>query len=94
MAACCIERSVIGPRLQPLQRLTVIHRTQTVENVATDPEDPLAEIYDRKAGHLTEEDVDFFTKWEHLVTLEEQDIIQNKNQTWTMTAPERERSGR
>jgi DNA replication ATP-dependent helicase Dna2 len=70
------------------------YRAQTVENVSIDPEDPLAEIYDRKAGHLTEEDVEFFTKWEHLVTLEEQDIIQNKNQTWTMTALERERSGK
>jgi len=85
---------VSAPPLKAAQKLTVTPRAQTVENVAIDPEDPLAEIYDRKAGHLTEEDVEFFTKWENLVTLEEQDIIQNKNQTWTMTAPERERSGK
>lgn len=67
---------------------------QTVEAAPVDADDPLAEIYERKAGHLNDADVEFFTKWEHLITLEEQDIVQHKNQTWTMTAAERERSGR
>ena len=68
--------------------------SQTVDAAPVHADDPLAETYERKAGHLDEADAVFFTKWEHLITLEEQDIVQHKNQTWTMTAAERERSGR
>lgn len=69
-------------------------RVQTLENIASDPEDPIAELYERKMGHLTDADKDFFVRWEQLITLEEQETIHHKNQVWTSTAAEREKSGR
>jgi DNA replication ATP-dependent helicase Dna2 len=67
---------------------------KATDNVEPNPEDPIAELYGRKTGHLTPLDLDFFNHWEELISIEEQDIQRFKNQLWTMTAAQREKSGR
>jgi DNA replication ATP-dependent helicase Dna2 len=62
--------------------------------VSKGEDDPIAELYEEKAGHLTEKDVAFFRKWEALLTVEEQDIGRFRSQLWTMTAKDREKTGR
>lgn len=57
-------------------------------------EDPIAELYQEKMGHLSEKDAAFFRRWESLLTVEEQDTGRYRSQLWTMTAKERERTGR
>lgn len=67
---------------------------QTVDRVDAAPDDPIAELYEDKAGHLTERDAVFFRKWESLVTVEEQELGRFRSQLWTMTAKQREKTGR
>ncbi|WVF72768.1 hypothetical protein IAT40_007586 [Kwoniella sp. CBS 6097] len=67
---------------------------KTVDQVEPHPEDPIAELYEEKTGHMTEKDVEFFNKWDTLLTVEEQDIGRHRSQLWTMTAKEREKTGR
>jgi DNA replication ATP-dependent helicase Dna2 len=56
--------------------------------------DPISELYEKKTGHLSEDHAAFFRKWEHLVSVEEQEMVRFKHQLWTMTAPDREKTGR
>ncbi len=67
---------------------------KTVDQIETSEADPIAELYDQKTGHLDEQDQEFFSRWENLISIEEQDIVRFRNQLWTMTAVEREKSGR
>ena len=55
---------------------------------------PIQEIYERKTGHLTESQCEFFRKWEALISLEEQDLLRFKKELWTMGAEDRESHGR
>ena len=61
---------------------------------STDDADPLADLFEEKTGHLSEKDMEFFRKWETLLTIEEQDIGRFRSQLWTMTAKERRKTGR
>lgn len=54
----------------------------------------IAEIYDKKTGHLTPSQAAFFKSWEALVSLEEQDMNRFRKELWTMGAKEREAKGR
>ena len=65
-----------------------------VDQVPTFDDDPIAELYNEKTGHLSAKDIEFFQKWETLLTLEEQDIGRFRAQLWTMTAEKREKTGR
>ncbi|OCF42705.1 DNA replication ATP-dependent helicase Dna2 [Kwoniella heveanensis CBS 569] len=67
---------------------------KTIDRVQPHLEDPIAELYEEKTGHMTERDVEFFNKWDTLLTVEEQDIGRHRSQLWTMTAKEREKTGR
>nr|XP_031860000.1 uncharacterized protein CI109_004607 [Kwoniella shandongensis]KAA5527072.1 hypothetical protein CI109_004607 [Kwoniella shandongensis] len=67
---------------------------KAIDNVQPDPDDPIAELYHEKTGHMTEKDAAFYKKWDTLLTVEEQDIGRFRSQLWTMTAKERERTGR
>ncbi|KAJ9114076.1 hypothetical protein QFC22_005896 [Naganishia vaughanmartiniae] len=67
---------------------------RAIDGVEPHDNDPIADIFGRKTSHLTPEDLSFFSHWEELVSIEEQDIIRFKNQLWTMTAKQREKSGR
>jgi DNA replication ATP-dependent helicase Dna2 len=55
---------------------------------------PLHEMYEKKTGHLTESQCEFFRKWEALISLEEQDLVRFKKELWIMGAEEREAHGR
>ena len=68
--------------------------TQAIDRVQSSEDDTIGELYDEKTGHLSEKDASFFRKWETLLTVEEQDIGRFRSQLWTMTAKEREKSGR
>ena len=57
-------------------------------------DDPIAELYNEKTGHLSDKDAAFFKKWDTLLTVEEQDIGRFRSQLWTMTAKDREKTGR
>ncbi|KAF9261112.1 Dna2-domain-containing protein [Marasmius fiardii PR-910] len=66
---------------------------RAVENVE-DTDSPIADAYLLKTGHLTSSQAEFFKDWEHLLSLEEQDIHRFRKEIWTMSAPERESKGR
>jgi hypothetical protein len=68
--------------------------SQTVDRVPVFEDDEIVELYEEKAGHLTENHVAFFRKWDDLLTVEEQDSGRFRSQLWTMTAAKREKSGR
>ena len=51
-------------------------------------------LYQKKTGHLTKSQCEFFRKWEALISLEEQDLTRFKKELWTMGAEEREAHGR
>jgi len=57
-------------------------------------DDSIAELYDEKTGHMSSNDAVFFRKWETLLTVEEQEIGRFRSQLWTMTAKNREKTGR
>ena len=63
---------------------------ECVEDTSTS----IHELYERKTGHLTESQCEFFRKWEALISLEEQDLNRFKKELWTMGAEERESHGR
>ncbi|WWC63257.1 uncharacterized protein I303_105857 [Kwoniella dejecticola CBS 10117] len=67
---------------------------KTIDNVPPHPEDPIAGLYEEKTGHMTRKDIEFYKKWDTLLTVEEQDIGRFRSQLWTMTAKEREKTGR
>lgn len=54
----------------------------------------MASTYELKTSHLTPKQLDFFKKWEKLISLEERDINRFKKELWTLGAKERERKGR
>ncbi|UZJ51361.1 hypothetical protein CBS101457_000681 [Exobasidium rhododendri] len=54
----------------------------------------IAAIYNDKVQHLTPRHAEFFSKWERLLSLEEDDIVRFRRELWTMTAQAREASGR
>ncbi|KAF9448170.1 Dna2-domain-containing protein [Macrolepiota fuliginosa MF-IS2] len=66
---------------------------KAVENV-TDTSSPIADAYELKTSHLTQLQLEFFKKWERLISLEEKDIHRFKKELWTMGAKEREEKGR
>ena len=59
-----------------------------------DTSSPIHELYEKKTGHLTESQCEFFRKWEALISLEEQDLVRFKKELWTMGAEDRESHGR
>ena len=59
-----------------------------------DTTSPIHGLYEKKTGHLTESQCEFFRKWEALISLEEQDLHRFKKELWTMGAEEREAHGR
>jgi DNA replication ATP-dependent helicase Dna2 len=91
---CMLYRKVSGSPtgLKPgTHELTL---PKTVDRVDATPDDPIAQLYEDKAGHLTERDAVFFRKWESLVTVEEQELGRFRSQLWTMTAQQRAKTGR
>lgn len=59
-----------------------------------DTSSPIASTYELKTSHLTPKQLDFFKKWEKLISLEERDINRFKKELWTLSAKEREKKGR
>ncbi|KAG7095095.1 hypothetical protein E1B28_005882 [Marasmius oreades] len=66
---------------------------KAVEGVE-DTSSPIADAYLLKTGHLTSSQAAFFKDWEHLLSLEEQDIHRFRKEIWTMKAEERDSKGR
>ena len=64
-----------------------------MENIQ-DNTSPIADAYQMKTGHLTQNQCDFFKSWEHLLSLEEQDLNRFRKELWTLGAREREKKGR
>ncbi|KXN86785.1 DNA replication ATP-dependent helicase/nuclease DNA2 [Leucoagaricus sp. SymC.cos] len=75
------------------QKEEVVKVPVAVEHVK-DTSSPIADTYDLKTSHLTSSQLDFFKKWERLISLEEKDIHRFKKELWTMGAKEREEKGR
>ena len=68
---------------------------RAVEGGLTDAaSSPIADLYDAKVMHLTAQHLRFFQHWEHLLTLEEDDVVRFRRELWTMTAAAREATGR
>lgn len=69
-------------------------KPQAVDRIKPSSGDPIAKLYNKKTGHLTAPDLEFFAVWENLITIEEQGIHCLRVQLWTIAAAERERNGR
>ena len=69
------------------------HRLQAVEGVE-DNTSEIAELYNLKTGHLTQEQCDFFKKWEALISLEEQEMLRFRKELWLLGSRDREKAGR
>lgn len=67
--------------------------SKAVEQV-DDQDSPIADLYVAKTAHLTPDQLEFFRKWEELITFEEQDVSRFASELWTMSAEEREKKGR
>ncbi|GAA5899795.1 bifunctional ATP-dependent DNA helicase/ssDNA endodeoxyribonuclease DNA2 [Sporobolomyces salmoneus] len=73
----------------------VYRRTVEAETaISEDEENPLQVLFDEKTGHLNEVHAKFFSKWEELIRLEEREMLKYRKEIWTMTANEREETGR
>jgi len=66
---------------------------QAVEGI-NDITSEIAELFEDKTGHLTQQQCDFFKQWESLISMEEQEMLRFRKELWTMGAEEREKSGR
>jgi DNA replication ATP-dependent helicase Dna2 len=66
------------------------------EDIVEDPEAPsaIADLYERKTAHLSDEHAAFFAHWERLLSLEEDDVVRFRRELWTMTGAAREHNGR
>lgn len=60
----------------------------------TDDATPIAALYASRTGHLKKSHLDFFRKWESLLSDEEADVVRYRREMWTMTAEAREKTGR
>ncbi|WVQ81912.1 hypothetical protein IAT38_004039 [Cryptococcus sp. DSM 104549] len=67
---------------------------KAIDKVEPHEDDPIAELYAEKTGHMTDKDAEFYKKWDTLLTVEEQDISRFRSQLWTMNAKKREKNGR
>ncbi|GAA6017523.1 hypothetical protein JCM11491_006852 [Sporobolomyces phaffii] len=63
-------------------------------SICDDPDNALEVLYEQKTGHLEERHAKFFAKWEELIRLEEREMLKFRKEIWTMTASEREETGR
>ncbi len=70
-----------------------LHISQAVENIS-DTTSPISSIYALKTAHLTPPQSTFFKTWEHLISLEEHDLLRFRKELWTMSASSRESHGR
>lgn len=66
---------------------------QAVEGIE-DNTSEIAELYNLKAGHLTQEQCNFFRQWEALISLEEQEMLRFKKELWLLGSQDREKAGR
>lgn len=55
---------------------------------------PIGLLYDNRTQHLTPKHLEFFRKWEALLTLEENDITRFRRELWIWTSKVREQAGR
>ncbi|KAK4057444.1 DNA replication endonuclease-helicase Dna2 [Microbotryomycetes sp. JL221] len=62
--------------------------------LSEDPNSALQGDFEERTGFLTEKHKKFFRHWERLVSLEEQEVVRNKKEIWTMGAEERMKAGR
>ena len=85
------DLSPLPPPPSPLLRS--LTRIQAIEQIEDD-QSPIADLYEKKTGHLSVVHADFFRKWEELISFEEQDATRFASELWTMSAVEREKSGR
>ncbi|CCG81248.1 putative DNA replication helicase Dna2 [Taphrina deformans PYCC 5710] len=58
----------------------------TIKDMPSDFE----ELFNSKTSHLGERDLAFYNKWETLITKEEGEMFQYRNELWHMTSQERE----
>ena len=54
----------------------------------------LGEDFDKAMDHLTPQHQEFFKKWDHLLTREEQNMMRFRRELWTLLSSEREALGR
>jgi len=66
---------------------------QAVEGVE-DYTSEIAELYNLKTGHLTQEQCGFFKQWEALISLEEQEMLRFRKELWLLGSQDREKVGR
>ena len=67
---------------------------RAVDKVTTLSDDSMQQVYDDRTAHLTDEQCEFFEKWERLISLEEREMVRFKKEIWNMTALERQKYGR
>lgn len=54
----------------------------------------MTELFQRKTGHVTRAQADFFREWEHLLNQEERELVRYRKEIWTMSPEDRQSVGR
>lgn len=54
----------------------------------------MVDLYQQKTAHVTQAQGDFFREWEHLINLEERELVRYRKEMWTMGPEERQSIGR
>ena len=62
--------------------------------LSDDDDNPLQSIFAAKTEHLSDAHAAFFRHWERLIAFEERELAKYRREIWTMTAREREETGR
>lgn len=54
----------------------------------------MVNLYQSKTNHVTPKQAEFFRTWEHLINLEERELVRYRKEMWTMSPEERQSVGR
>ena len=58
------------------------------------PSNDMQELLDAKTGHVSGQQAAFFKQWDELISHEEREMVRFKKEIWTMTADQRQATGR
>lgn len=90
-----VQKGEYATRINESNADRVFVQANETDQLGIDIEDEeLGELYEDKTAHLSSTHLEFFKKWEKLISYEEQELVRYKKEIWTMTAEQRTKMGR
>ncbi|KAJ3163715.1 Tripartite DNA replication factor [Geranomyces michiganensis] len=86
-----IQRADTCQRCYALDKCLLYHKAVEFGTAETSA---LGHLFDKQTSHLTPAQLEFFEKWERLITIEEGDLHSQRKEIWTLLGKEREQKGR